>query len=464
MTIPIQTINLGSYPNDGTGDDLRTAFTKVNTNFQTLFSEGAIVNGANLGTGVGVFSSKNSTNLNLEFKTLTSDASVIITQDNNTVHLAAITKLQNDSIPTLSSNLNLNSHYTYGGDTQTTVYGLDVPVLTNILSTVLSSNQLSLDLGTLQQPTGYQHYTKGYPIDFNGTGIINGFNNPLANDYDFGSFASNNVLNVGTSKLTLNSNLTTNGYSITLNAISNTSVTLPSSGVLATINLGLNQFSGTTSNQLRGVITDNTGTGNLVFAFSPILTGTVTTANISAGGYVYVSGNFAVNGTKFEVDAATGNTIIAGNLSVGGTITAPTRPSNYVTIAQLPGPQHISAGSDTDIQMFATADANHWWNNTNYQFLPNIPGWYNISYTVLWGLGAVGSNQFNVQIHKNTNSISINQNHVNLSDNFTMSASVPIYLNGTTDYVKLTAYTSSSSGQTLQAVNGTIFSAFLISK
>ena len=114
--------------------------------------------------------------------------------------------------------------------------------------------------------------------------------------------------------------------------------------------------------------------------------------------------------------------------------------------------------------MFVAADVNYWWNNTNYQFLPNIPGWYNISYTVLWGLGAVGSNQLNVQIHKNTNSISINQNHVNLSDNLTMSASVPVYLNGTTDYVKLTAYTSSSSGQTLQAGNGTIFSAFLISK
>ena len=330
----LQTINLGSYPNDGTGDDLRTAFLKVNTNFNTLFTEGAIVNGTNLGSGTSIFVDKNNTNLNLEFKTLTSDASVIITNDNNTVHLSAITKLQNDSIPTLSSNLNLNSHYTYGGDTQTTVYGLDVPVLTNVLSTVLSSNQLSLDLGTLQQPTGYQHYTKGYPIDFNGTGVINGFNNPLANDYDFGSFASNNVLNVGTSKLTLNSNLTTNGYSITLNATSNTSVTLPSSGVLATINLGLNQFSGTSSNQLRSVITDNTGTGNLVFAFSPILTGTVTTANISAGGYVYVSGNFAVNGTKFEVDSSTGNTTIAGNLSVGGTIIAPTSPSNYVTIAQ----------------------------------------------------------------------------------------------------------------------------------
>ena len=327
MTIPIQTINLGSYPNDGTGDDLRTAFTKVNTNFNTLFTEGAIVNGTNLGTGTHIFSGKNNTNLNLEFKTLTSDASVIITNDNNTVHLSAITKLQNDSIPTLSSNLNLNSHYTYGGDTQTTVYGLDVPVLTNVLSTVLSSNQLSLDLGTLLQPTGYQHYTKGYPIDLNGTGTLNGFNNPLANDYDFGSFAANNVLNIGTSKLTLNSNLTINGYSITLNALSDTSVILPSSGALATTNLGLNQFSVTTSDQLRSVITGNTGTGNLVFAFSPILTGTVTTTNISAGGYVYVGGNFAVNGTKFEVDAATGNTIIKGTLSTG-TIISPIPAGN----------------------------------------------------------------------------------------------------------------------------------------
>ena len=29
----IQNINLGTYANDGTGDDLRSAFTKVNDNF-----------------------------------------------------------------------------------------------------------------------------------------------------------------------------------------------------------------------------------------------------------------------------------------------------------------------------------------------------------------------------------------------------------------------------------------------
>ncbi len=42
----IQTINLGTYANDGTGDDLRTAFQKVNANLVELYST---VYGANVG-------------------------------------------------------------------------------------------------------------------------------------------------------------------------------------------------------------------------------------------------------------------------------------------------------------------------------------------------------------------------------------------------------------------------------
>jgi hypothetical protein len=34
----IQTINIGTVPNDGTGDPLRTAFTKINSNFSELYS------------------------------------------------------------------------------------------------------------------------------------------------------------------------------------------------------------------------------------------------------------------------------------------------------------------------------------------------------------------------------------------------------------------------------------------
>jgi hypothetical protein len=34
--LSLQTINLGDYANDGTGDDLRTAFAKVNINFDNI--------------------------------------------------------------------------------------------------------------------------------------------------------------------------------------------------------------------------------------------------------------------------------------------------------------------------------------------------------------------------------------------------------------------------------------------
>ena len=34
-----QVINVGSQANDGTGDDLRTAFTKVNNNFANIYFE-----------------------------------------------------------------------------------------------------------------------------------------------------------------------------------------------------------------------------------------------------------------------------------------------------------------------------------------------------------------------------------------------------------------------------------------
>ena len=39
MSVSLQKINLGDYANDGTGDDLRTAFAKVNINFDSLESD-----------------------------------------------------------------------------------------------------------------------------------------------------------------------------------------------------------------------------------------------------------------------------------------------------------------------------------------------------------------------------------------------------------------------------------------
>ena len=47
----IQVINVGNLANDGTGDDLREAFIKVNQNFDELDLRAANIEGANVGIG-----------------------------------------------------------------------------------------------------------------------------------------------------------------------------------------------------------------------------------------------------------------------------------------------------------------------------------------------------------------------------------------------------------------------------
>ena len=68
--MPLQQINLGNQVNDGLGDDLRTAFQKVNANFATL-GDSLTTTASNVGaTGFGIFKRKNGPDL--EFKKLVS--------------------------------------------------------------------------------------------------------------------------------------------------------------------------------------------------------------------------------------------------------------------------------------------------------------------------------------------------------------------------------------------------------
>jgi hypothetical protein len=77
---------------------------------------------------------------------------------------------------------------------------------------------------------------------------------------------------------------TVGAFSTTITATANTTVTLPTTGTLATTG-NLSQFAATTSAQVAGVVSDETGTGLLVFSNSPTLVspilGTPTSATLT---------------------------------------------------------------------------------------------------------------------------------------------------------------------------------------
>ena len=79
----IQTINIGTLANDGTGDDLREAFIKVNQNFEDLdLRAPESTTASNLGNvGEGVFHQK--AGADLQFKKLVSGANITLTSSTN---------------------------------------------------------------------------------------------------------------------------------------------------------------------------------------------------------------------------------------------------------------------------------------------------------------------------------------------------------------------------------------------
>lgn len=80
----ITLIDIGNIANDGTGDDLRTAFQKINDNLVELeTSIDASTVATNVGGGVGLFKQK--TVNTLEFKTLAVNDKLAITLDGDKV-------------------------------------------------------------------------------------------------------------------------------------------------------------------------------------------------------------------------------------------------------------------------------------------------------------------------------------------------------------------------------------------
>jgi len=153
-----------------------------------------------------------------------------------------------------------------------------------------------------------------------------------------------------------------------------------------------------------------------------------------------------------QLEALMGVSYAAGNVQV---------PSSNIVTATLATNQTVGS-PDAVINFTSVDDPQGWFNNTSHKFQPTIAGYYNISYSVLWGIGT-GTGQINTQIHLNELGLYISQSVVNTIVPLTQSNSSIVYLNGTTDYITITGYSSSASGsQVVQAGGGTLFNASLI--
>lgn len=129
-----QTINIGNLVNDGLGDDLRTAFQKVNTNFSDLYSTLEIT-AENIGaTGVGIFAQKSGSTL--QFKNLVAGSKISLVGSTDNIIVSSTAEEAFTSVHTDAGVVNAASNTTMtiqGGDSvNVTASGSVITVDTNI--------------------------------------------------------------------------------------------------------------------------------------------------------------------------------------------------------------------------------------------------------------------------------------------------------------------------------------------
>ena len=200
----IQQLILGTYPNDGTGDDLRTAFVKTQANINALNTD-KVENGQNLGTDAPVFLDKNGATLRFRsIKSANSNLSVSYDSENITLSVVdLVTKLEDDSAPKLGGILDVNGYNIVGigdivldGNIEAFSFTGDVigDVVGNLLGNVsgqisdISNHNLS-SLGDVDSATP----ATGQALVWNGSawtpGTVSGGGGG-GGDLDFGTFTS----------------------------------------------------------------------------------------------------------------------------------------------------------------------------------------------------------------------------------------------------------------------------------
>jgi hypothetical protein len=144
----IKRINVGNVVNDGSGDDLRTAFVKVNDNFAELVDiHGEANTASNVGTGIGLFKEKVVSDL--RFKSIVAGTGITVTGNSNTITIANNDDALINQINTQLTNL-LNT-YDFGniGNQSNNVIEFILQSITTDFGSITSPGSISLDGGSL---------------------------------------------------------------------------------------------------------------------------------------------------------------------------------------------------------------------------------------------------------------------------------------------------------------------------
>jgi hypothetical protein len=200
-----------------------------------------------------------------------------------------------------------------------------------------------------------------------------------------------------------------------------------------------------------------------------------TTNTLATNAASYANGAFALsntNSTSITLTGAYANgaferanaAYAAANSTSGGSggVTA----SQFLVKGTLSGNQSLNNGTDTVINFDTKQfDPQNWFNTTSHTVTPTIAGYYKVTYSAWFtqGTSSAGA-QYNIQIHKSSTSggtTVIAQQPIIGNNAQSLTVSDTVYLNGSSDYLAFTAY-SSIAGQSLQYTNGTYFTVELI--
>jgi hypothetical protein len=179
-------------------------------------------------------------------------------------------------------------------------------------------------------------------------------------------------------------------------------------------------------------------------------------SGLSSSGLSGLSGISGLSGTS-GLSGVSGLSGISGLASTGLT------QSNYVMKAVKGGSaQTITNGSDQVVTFVDEFDPQNWW--TPNKFQPTIAGYYNIQIAVWWDAGSVTNNQSNIQIRQNgSTQVAIQQAQIVTGAGYGQEIDIIVYLNGTTDYIEVTAFTGNPTSQNINgASSGTWITASLI--